>query len=223
MGNRVPFAPDEWYHCYSRGVEKRRVFENTRDYQRFIQTLYLANSTEPIHQDNLRKFSHEEILSQRRGDLLVAVGAYCLMPNHFHLLLKELVDGGITQFMRKVGTAYTMYFNIKNERVGNLFNKPFRSKHINDDRYLKWVPQYLHLNPAELFEQGWKEGKVKNFKSLTQKLRHYPYSSFSDYCGIQRVERSILHEPSVEMLNEDMTPAAKLISKARGYYQELSL
>ena len=80
--------------------------------------------------------------------------AYCLMPNHFHLLLQDALPagGGISKFMQKVGTAYTMYFNASRERAGNLFVKPFRSKHVSDDRYFKRVAQYIHFNPIELME-----------------------------------------------------------------------
>ena len=149
--NRKPFAPDEWYHCYSRGVDKRTTFESPREYKRFIELLYLCNSEEPIHRSNLLNKTNEEILSVLRGAPLVSIGAYCLMPNHFHLLLKDLSEegDGISRFMQKLGTAYTMFFNTSRERTGNLFVKPFRSKHIKDDEYLKRVTQYIPFNPIE--------------------------------------------------------------------------
>lgn len=223
MGNREPFAPEEWYHCYNRGVDKRRVFETARDYQRFMQALYLCNNTEPVRQDNLERLSRSEIFSLPRENIMVAIGAHCLMPNHFHLLLKEIIPGGITQFMRKVGISYAMYFNIKNDRTGNLFIRPFRSKHIIDDRHFKYMPQYLHINPAELFEPGWKHGRVKNIQALEEKLRAYQYSSLCDYEGIERPERAILYEPSLELLKEDMLPIKKLLREAAAYLQEFSI
>src|SRR3954464_6221238 len=110
---RVAFGVGEWYHCYNRGIEKRITFDDERDYRRFLELLYLANDELPLRRDEigLRKF--EEILTLPRGKKLVSIGAFCLMPNHFHLVLKETSEGGITAFMRKLGTAYTLYFNSK--------------------------------------------------------------------------------------------------------------
>jgi putative transposase len=220
MGNRIPFEIGEWYHCYSRGVDKRNVFNKKADYQRFIQGLYLSNSTEPIHRSDLNQHSHEEIFQIPRKDTLVAIGAYALMPNHFHLLLKEKSENGIARFMQKLGTAYTMYFNIRNERVGNLFVKPFRSKHVEDDRYFKYVAQYIHLNPIELFAPKWKTGAVTNLESVEKQLKEYPYSSFQDYSSISRPE-TILDPESIELLSDDLPPLKKVLSEAREYYREI--
>src|SRR5579859_6476622 len=131
---RTPFVEGEWYHCYSRGIDKRTVFENPEGFNRFIELLYLANDSKLIDRAAMRSLSHEKILQLPRKANLVAIGAYCLMGNHFHLLLQEKVPNGISKFMHKVGTGYTKYFNLKNDRIGNLFVKPFRSKHIHDDR-----------------------------------------------------------------------------------------
>ena len=122
----------------------------------------------------------------------MAIGAYCLMSNHYHLLLKEITKGGITHFMRKLGTAYTMYFNKKYKRTGNLMTKPFRSRHVNDDRYFQRVVDYIHCNPAELIEFEWKNGTVHNIDNLEKKLLKYRYSSFPDYNRIKRDTRAII-------------------------------
>ena len=221
MVNRAPFAPEEWYHCYSRGVDKRIVFEDSKDYERFLQLLYLLNNKDTIHRSDFKRPSTPEVLLIPRGKPIVAIGAYCLMPNHFHLLLKENTSSGISQFMRKLGIAYAMYFNIKNERVGNLFVKPFRSRHIPDDRYFKRVVQYIHLNAAELFEPAWKQGKVYNVKLLEKKLYQYRYSSMSDYYGVKRPEQVILSQ-EVRDLFEDLPPINQLIFESVEYYQGMS-
>lgn len=213
----------EWYHCYNRGVDKRRVFECEGDYARFMEALYLCNSDEPMHQDNLRRFSHKELFLQKRGKPLVAIAAYCLMPNHFHLLLEQVADGGITAFMRKVGTSYTMYFNIKNERVGNLFVKPFRSQIVSTDAHFMHIPHYLHLNPAELFAPDWKRGKVQNASLLTQKLENYPYSSLCDYGAIKRPERSILDQGAMSLFGKEYPNVSKLVSESLEYYSRLAM
>jgi len=201
--NRQPFAPGEWYHCYSRGVDKRITFESEHDYMRFMQLLYLANSTECLHRSEVFLNKQTDIFQIDRKKRLVSIGSYCLMPNHFHLLLKdESEDGtGISKFMQRVGTAYAMYFNIPRERTGNLFVKPFRSKHVGEDGYFKRVSTYIHFNPIELSEKGWKEGRVENWQDLLSTLREYPYSSLIDYeAGNARPEAAILDFESMDLI-----------------------
>lgn len=221
---RVPFAEGEWYHCYSRGIDKRIVFESQKEFERFIELLYLANDTKPIDRASMRNLSHKEILQLPRENLLVAIGAYCLMDNHFHLLLQEKVPNGISKFMHKVGTGYTRYFNLKHERVGNLFTKPFRSKHISDDRYFKKVISYIHLNPAEIIERGWKQGKINNLSLLKKKLLAYPYASTIDFSQSEatpRIQAGLLDTEAVSMLKEDTPQIGDSIEEALAYYQDL--
>lgn len=125
--------------------------------------------------------------------------------------------------MRSVGTAYTMYFNIKNQRAGNLFVKPFRSRHIGDDRYLQKVVQYTHLNPVELFEPGWKNGNVRFQSALSKKISEYRYSSLGAYQGKPFAERAVLDEESVDMIADGMPPLEELIDDSIEYYRELTL
>lgn len=123
--------------------------------------------------------------------------------------------------MHKIGTAYTMYFNLKHERIGSLFVKPFRSKHINKDDYFRQVGQYIHLNSVELFEPGWKYGKVRHAKQLEKKLISYPYSSCGDYYGAERLESAILDKKSFESMYDELPPLTKVLEETQAYYQEL--
>ncbi|MCR4281207.1 MAG: transposase [Candidatus Kaiserbacteria bacterium] len=214
MTRRVPFSVDEWYHCFNRGVEKRTVFENEIDANRFLMALFLANGTEPVGLHNVHKPELKKSLTEDRGKQIVSVGAYCLMPNHFHLLLKEITDGGITTFMQKLGTAYTMYFNVKYERVGNLFMRPFRARHVEDDRYFQKVLGYIHCNPAELYEPGWKSGNVRNMRLLREKLIKYPYSSLRSY--ETSLENPILSGDGFKIA--DQLPLPRMLDEARIYY-----
>ncbi len=220
---RTPFVPGEWYHCYNRGVDKRTVFETVPDYERFLEALYLSNNIETSQRGTFYRLPHADVMHLERQEPIVAIGAYCLMPNHFHLLIKEIVEGGITKFMHRVGTSYTMYFNVKRERVGNLFVKPFRSKHIADDIYFKRVAQYIHLNPVEIFEPQWKKGVVDNTAAIEEKLKKYPYSSLPDYHGSKRLENVILDREAVKLLKEDMPPINELIPDMSTYYAELDV
>ncbi|MBI5457977.1 transposase [Candidatus Kaiserbacteria bacterium] len=219
MANRPPFEIEEWYHCFNRGVEKRKVFEDENDAKRFLMLLYLANGTAPIEIFNDPKPSLKKVFETDRGDPVVGVGAFCLMPNHFHLLLKETTEGGISSFMKKVGIAYVMYFNAKNERVGNLFIKPFRSRHIATDSYFQHVLQYIHCNPAELYEPGWKEGKVRSMRSLENKLLNYPYSSFASY-GERKAISPILSADGFDVANQ--LPVSRMLEDARSYYAQVA-
>jgi putative transposase len=219
---RVPFVPGEWYHCFTRGVDKRVVFETEQDFRRFTELLYLANSTDTIDRGRIQHLQHDEIFAVPRGEAFVRIGAYCLMGNHPHLLLQENKEGGVSKFMHKILTGYTMYFNIKRKRVGNLFITPFRSKHIDKDVYLKRVVQYIHLNPAEIFEPQWKQGELKNFAFLERKLLAYPYSSAQDYFlkSPQRPEVAILDSEARDLLKE--APSFQnILVETQEYYKQI--
>ena len=217
MARKMSFSIDEWYHCFNRGVEKRDVFESEYDASRFLMSLYLANGTKPISLHDVDKPELAKAFATDRGKPIVAIGAYCLMPNHFHLLIKEIMEGGIATFMQKVGTAYTMYFNAKNERVGNLFMKPFRARHVGDDRYFQHVLQYIHCNPAELYEPEWKSGKVRNMRLLQEKLIEYPYSSLRSY--ETKENNPILSSDGFEIA--DQLPISRILKEAREYYASI--
>ena len=218
MALRAPFEFEQWYHCFNRGIDKRGVFEDEDDANRFLMLLYLANGTERVSLFNAHKPHLTKVFQEDRGKPIVAIGAYCLMPNHFHLLLREISDGGITAFMQKLGTAYTMYFNAKNDRVGSLFTKPFRSRRVGTDRYFQHVLQYIHCNPAELYEPGWKSGKVRNMNALAKKLLDYPYSSLGNYAG--KRANPVLSSDGFEVANQQ--PILRMLEEARSYYAEVA-
>lgn len=221
MYRRVPFAIGERYHCFSRGIDKRITFQSEDDCRRFVQLLYLANDTKPIERDNFYHLSHDEIFFRPRSLPIVSIAGYCLMRNHYHLLLHEIVENGTSLFMQKVGTGYTMYFNAKNQRVGNLFVKPFRSKHVGNDEYLCHVLQYIHLNPAETFEHEWKKGRVADRRRLQTRLISYPFSSLMDYFGAERPERAILDPAAFSVLKTNLPPLSSVIDEAATYYAEI--
>lgn len=187
------FDEGEYYHVFNRGVEKRIIFENNSDKERFQKLLYLCNSERVVHFSELPDiYRGPSIYELERNEPIVSVGAYCLMGTHFHLLFREINSGGISQFMKKLITAYAMYFNIRNRRSGALFESRFRAQHIISDVHLKYLYSYIHLNPAEHIEPNWKDEGIKNLTRTTQYLMGYQYSSFLDYGGIKRPQASIL-------------------------------
>ena len=195
-----PFVTGEYYHLYNRGVDKRIIFKLKNDYERFIMLLYITNSNseKPLRLDNLINHSHknfDDIMILDKEKSLVSIGAWCLMSNHFHLIVRQEIDGGITKFMKKLGTSYSMFFNIKYQRTGALFGGLFKSKLINsDDNYMRKLFAYIHLNPLDIKFSGW-ENEIKNSSNLSDMkkfLESYPYSSFIDYMKGDRVEKNII-------------------------------
>ncbi len=170
----VSFVIDEFYHLYSRGVEKRKIFLEAQDYQHFLYLMYVCNTKKSITLRDLGK-------SFDRGETIINIGAYCLMPNHFHILVREKVKGGISDYMRKLLTAYVMYFNKKYERTGRLFESVFKSEHVDSDEYLKYLYSYIHLNPAKLVDKNWRENANRDTRDLLEFTCSYRYSSISEY------------------------------------------
>lgn len=210
----------EWYHCFNRGVDKRRIFEADADYKRFITLLYVCNGDKNIRLAERYDPTFEGVLADSsidRGKPLVELGAYTLMSNHFHLVCKEIRGGGIAMFMQKICTGYTMYFNRKYQRTGALLAGTFKSKHVDDDDYFKQVIPYVLLNHAEIFEPKWKEG-VGDIKRIEKKLLQYPYSSLVDFVGSRRPQKKIVSDLSEYY---DKKPSlTKMAREAREYYQE---
>ena len=189
----VPFVSGEFYHVYNRGTDKRVLFRDDTDRQRFMKLLYVSNSVESVNVRNILRKNNEPY-HYERGETLVHIGAYCLMPNHFHLLLTPAVDDGISLFMQKLGTGYSMYFNKRYNRRGTLFEGPFQSRWAGEDIYLKYLYAYIHLNPLKLWSRPETDSNSKLSQSETLTfLQNYPYSSLPDYLQLQRAEKVIIN------------------------------
>lgn len=194
------FAPREYYHIYNRGTEKRLIFLDEVDYVRFLSLLYLCNSSLPVHRSDYINASLNTLLALPRGESIVDIGAYCLMPNHFHFLLHECTEGGISTFMQKISTAYIMYFNKRYERSGSLFQGRFRAEHLDTDNYLKYMFAYIHLNPIGIIDKGWKKHQIHNKIKAKEYLNSYRFSSYLDYTGEN------LRNPEGKILNREAFP-----------------
>lgn len=210
----VPFSPDDWYHCFNITIEKRPAFVDTADYQRFLEILYLANDSSPLRRGDIGSWSFEEVFRFPRESRLVAIGAFCLTQSYFHLVLRESEAGGITTFMRKVGTAYTMYFNARHTRVGNLFLKPFRSRQVPLS-HLERAVSYVHCSAALLYEPDWKKRHIVDPQFLEERLLAYPYSSMRAYAGTRTPAVAIL---DAKTLSEGRNlPIQRLLKEALAY------
>ena len=147
MANRKSlFAIGEHYHIYNRGVDKRITFTDEYDIRRFFQSMVEFNTVKPIGSLYENSFLQLGGETPKLGEKLVNIIAYCLNPNHFHLILEQLVEGGISEFMKRLGGGYTGYFNKKYTRSGSLFQGVFKDVHIDTNEYLLHVSSYVNLN-----------------------------------------------------------------------------
>ena len=189
MERKHVISEGEYYHLYNRGVEKRNIFLTQEDRGRFKRLLYLANSTERfVYRDTEKKELHEI----DRGETLVAVGAWVLMPNHFHILVKEIATGGTALFMEKLCTGYSSYFNKRHDRVGPLFQGRYKSQHVISDIHLKYLFAYIHLNPLKLVNPAWKERGGIATARAKQFTTSYKDSSYLCYKDTDRDENLLL-------------------------------
>ncbi len=144
MNRKQPLITGEYYHIYNRGVDKRDIFCSKKDVDRFVESMREFNNIEGIISlANLRK---TEIELKPLSRPQVAILAYCLNPNHFHFILKQLTDNGISKFMQKLQGGYTYYFNIKHSRSGSLFQGTFKSQIITNENYFNKIIAYTNKN-----------------------------------------------------------------------------
>jgi len=179
------FAKGEYYHLYNRGTDKRKIFLDNEDYEHFLSLMYICNTEKSIELRNI-------VSNFDRGESIIDIGAYCLMPNHFHILVCEKKEGGLSKFMLKVMTAYSMYFNKKYKRTGKLYEGVFKSTHVNSDRYLKYIYSYIHLNPAKLIDKNWRKDDKRDISQLLKYIFSYSYSSLREYIS----SKSQITDPS---------------------------
>jgi REP element-mobilizing transposase RayT len=198
MSRKLQFALDEYYHVYNRGVEKRVIFNNEFDYQRFLLLLVLVNDEKPVEvQQLVRDYTIPELIRQKRKPL-VSIASFSLMPNHYHLLMKETTEKGISKFMHKVGTGYSLYFNLQNERTGGLFQGPYKAKHVDDDRYLQYLFEYIHLNPIR---ESLELGHLSGDKAINEIVEN-PHTSLRVYAGKEqgRLAEAVLNRAAFNTL-----------------------
>ncbi len=176
--------PDEYYHIYNRAVEKKVIFNDNGDYWRFlflilyfqsnVKFVQLGRLVEQFVQHSVLDIK-EDVVKNRTTELV----AFCIMPNHFHLMIKEVEENGISNYMQRVLNAYSKYYNTKYEKSGHVFQGPYRAVHISDNRQLLHASAYIHRNPREI--PRW-------FRREDQ----YQWSSYQDFVKGNRWERLLV-------------------------------
>ncbi|MES2059962.1 MAG: transposase [Patescibacteria group bacterium] len=178
------FSVGEYYHLYNRGVDKRSIFVDDHDRNRLAYLMHLSNGDRSFDiQKVFREYEISEIFKIDTGKPLVSICAWVFMDNHFHILAKEIVDGGISRFMKNLCGSYSKYFNIKHDRTGALFEGRFKAQHVDTDIYLKYLFAYIHLNPIKMLAGAshWKEEGIKDLPQAKVFLQCYTYSSLIDF------------------------------------------
>jgi putative transposase len=190
---KVKFSPGVICHLYNRGVDKRKIFLKESDYWRFLQGLFLFNDTKTsesllwelenshgaINFKVIKDYFAENNLIR---DPLIKIMVDCFMPNHYHLLVEEVKPGGISKFMHKLGTGYTMYFNKKYNRTGSLFQGTFKAVLVDEEDYLKYLAVYINvMNPGQLIEPNLKKVGIKNKQKVMDFAESYLWGTHKEY------------------------------------------
>ncbi len=178
-GRITPLVNNEFYHVYNRGVEKRDIFTSQWDYRRFIKSFYYYQFQGP--KPSFSKFSESKsnIFKPLSENKIVEIICYCLMPNHFHFLVRQLKENGIPTFISQLSNSYTKYFNIKYVRVGALFQGAFKVVMIETDEQLIHLSRYIHLNPVV-------SGLVTSLDQVRWSSYH-EYMNQSTICSISEI------------------------------------
>lgn len=205
---RPQLVNDEIYHVVSRTVSDTVVFDDEKDFYRGIFSMYEFNNDNSVNMWKRRKerFAEKKRLcptspTLQERDKFVEIWVFSFMPNHLHLILKQIKDNGIVKFMKKVNGGYANYFNKKYNRKGHLFNK-FRAVHIKNDNQLKNAFVYVHTNLISLIEPGWKEKGIKNPEKVKKFLEENKRHSYPDYLGKKNFPSVTERDFLLELMSE---------------------
>ena len=182
-GRNIPLVTNQIYHVFNRGIASQPVFFGKVDYERARQTIfYYQNLKVPLRYSfflRLPSNERDELLQnlRKKKEFIVEIVCFCFIPNHFHILVRQLQDDGISTFMSNFTNSYTRYLNTKSKRNGPLFQGKFKAVRIETDEQLIHVCRYIHLNPYTSYV-------VKTVEELI----NYPYSSFSEYLNSKEIE-----------------------------------
>jgi len=205
------FANNEIYHTTLKAIDDNLIFKDINDYFRGIFSIYEFNNSNPVSIKD-RRIAINRFKKKTRGrasgylvlederNKLVEVLCFCFMPNHIHLLVKQIEDDGVSKFMSKIGTGYGGYFNRKYNREGHFFQKRFHAVHIENEEQLKVVFAYIHTNPLSLIYPKWKKIRIENSDEAAKFLEHYKWSSYPDCIGIKNFPSVTERELIIELI-----------------------
>ena len=183
----IKIAPGEYYHIFNRGMSKQLIFQNNSDRARFLflilyfqSPVILLNISRPV-----KSFVKHSVFNTDKQEIIknkfVELTSFCLMPNHFHLIVKEVEENGMARYMQRVLNSYTKYYNTKYNKSGHLFQGPYKAVHVKDNNQLLYLSSYIHRNPREL-------------KEWLNKEDSYPWSSYQDSINKNRFEELLVFD-----------------------------
>lgn len=174
----------ELFHLLNRGVDKRQIFMNSDDRVRFVHDMYEFNDKAAAN-NTLRILQMNDFVSRSLREPIVEIHGWCLMGNHYHLLLSELIEGGITLFIRRLNIGYAKFFNEKYKRDGALFQGRTKKIHVASDAHFLHILHYIHLNPLDFLKgsEDWRDLSIRDAREAIKFLENYRWSSYLDYCG----------------------------------------
>lgn len=216
MNKKREFVVGGLYHILSRGVDKRKIFLDDKDRLRFIHDLFEFNDEDSAF--NTGYFFQKQSIDVRRQyirkprKLIVEILIFCLMPNHYHLLLRPKRENGIIEFIKKLNGGYAKYFNQKYSRKGTLFESRYTSITINNQAHFIHIPYYIHLNPLDLKFPEWRNKEIKNYKEAMKFLENYRWSSLLDYIGKKNFPSVTQREFLREVLGEPTNYKKEIIN-----------
>ncbi len=232
MKRKHPFVIGEIYHIYNRGVAKCLIRKSEADMWRFLQGLCLFNDKKSATnilwqlQRNrgrltLNVLKDYIVVEGANREPLVKILAYCIMPNHFHLIVEEVQEGGITQFMHKLGMGYSKYFNNKHDRVGSLWQSKFKNVLIDNEEYLKYLLVYINvLNPADIIEPEWRENGIKNIDKILTFAKNYLWGTHQEYMGLREsliIDKGVLGK--IFPTNESYISLVRAVLESKKYQE----
>jgi len=217
---KLRFQNGSYYHIFNRGANKANIFFSDKDRYKFLWILESFN-------DSNANFASVRLKEVNLGakllekDKLVDILCFVLMPNHFHLLLRQRKDDGISKFMHKLGTSYTNCINLKHEHSGALFQGSYKAVEVESDEQLLHLSRYIHLNPVELMQPGWKEEGIKNLRTVRGFLNDYKWSSYARYIGKDGLEFSKIIE--ADNLINNLIPIKKYQKFVEDWFIKVNL
>lgn len=197
----IPFVNGEFYHLYNRGLLKQDIFYQKRDYSQFIKTFFYYQIQNPKPKFSIYRQSKTFPVDSSKK--IIEIVCYCLMPNHFHLLVKQLTDGGITEFMRRFIHSYTKYRNTKYKLQGPIFQGIFKAVLIKSDEQLLHVSRYIHLNPLVSY--------------LVKDLKDYHWSSYLDYINSSSTQNQPLAKNDILSFFKNPSEYEKFVLDQKDY------
>lgn len=204
------FSNNDIHHITLKAIDNNLLFKDTDDYFRGIFTIYELNNSNPVTIQERRRV--RKVFKSRtsrdpnftfedKRDRLVDILCFCFMPNHIHLLLRQIKDNGITKFMSKTGAGYGGYFNRKHNRQGHVFQSRFNAVPVKTDDQLKVTVVYICTNPLSLKYPNWKKVRIENIEEAHSFLKEYKWSSYPDLAGIKNFSSVTQRDFILEIVN----------------------